>query len=420
MKIDQEGRMTIKHLAERQMSNRRIARVLGVSEGTVRYHLRRQRSGADDGRQRQQQLAAGWSEAITWYLESVDWPEGPVNLAALHDYLVREHGYPGSLRSVQRYFRKHYPRPRQRARRRVETPPGAQAQVDWDEYSGLWIGGQRVRAYCFCMRLSYSRMTATVWSPRKDQLSWLSSHNAALRKIEGVPAVIRVDNVRTAVRKGAGPWGELTVSYRRYARAVRFHIDPCLPRSPQHKGKVERGILDHQRAGQFQQRQWENWDELQAYSDRLDGDLARRRICPATGTTVLEAYRQELPCLSPLPLLPEPFDVAVSRRVQRDCTVGFEGRRYSVPFALLGRQVEVRGCARTVQVVSDGEVVAEHPRGSRQRILIDPAHYEGPATDSVLPPLPLGRMGQRLEQIRRLSPQQRPLDLYAALAEAAR
>jgi len=419
MKIDQEGRMTIKHLADKQVSNRKIARLLGVTEGSVRYHRDRQAKGALDGRSQQPQLAEEWAGDIAHYIASLG-DDGPVNLAALHDYLVAERRYTGSLRSLQRYFRKHYPQPKQRARRRVETPPGAQAQVDWDEYNRLLIAGRAVRGYRFHMKLSYSRYGATVWSPRKDQLAWLSCHNEAFRRLHGVAATLRVDNVKTAVARGAGPWGELTPSYRRYAHAVRFHIDACLPRCPEHKGKVERSILDHQRTGDVTRRHWDSWEELQAHADAQDKKLAERRICPATGTAVAEAWQEELPHLAAVPLLPEPFDLVAGRRVQRDCTVGFEGRRYSVPFALLGKQVEVRGCARMVQVVHDGRVVAEHERRTRERIVIDPRHYDGEAGGDVLPPVPLGRMGRRLEEIARMQPQNRPVDLYAALAEVAR
>ncbi|HSB54997.1 MAG TPA: hypothetical protein VLD58_11595, partial [Gemmatimonadales bacterium] len=113
-------------------------------------------------------------------------------------------------------------------------------------------------------------------------------------------------------------------------------------------------------------------------------------------------------------------DVAVTRTVHTDCTVNFEGRTYSVPFVLCGRRVEVRGCAEVVQVLHEGQIVAEHPRASHQRLLIDPAHYDGPGDDRVAPPVPLGRMGRRLQQILRQPVEQRPLDLYAALAEVAR
>jgi transposase len=370
-----------------------------------------------DGRSLQKQLAESWSMAIAYYLEQ---QTGSVNLAALHDWLVAEHGYRGSLRSLQRYHRKHFPKPRERARRRVETPPGAQAQADWAEWPKVWIAGRCVYAYEFHLLLSHSRFAARVWSPRKDQVSWHHVHNEAFRRIEGIPATVRVDNERTAVSRGAGAWGELNASYRSYARSMRFHIDPCSVRSPQAKGKVERDVRTGRRSGEILDRQWESWDQLQAWTDERTLEEAERRICPATGTSVLAAWEAEKPLLAAVPLLPEPFDVAVTRKVSADCTVGFEGRRYSVPFGLLHRRVEVRGCVRTVQVYADGQVVAEHPRRGRERIVIEPRHYEGEATDRVLPPLPLGKMGRRLQQIAALRPEQRPVDLYAALAEVAR
>ena len=112
--------------------------------------------------------------------------------------------------------------------------------------------------------------------------------------------------------------------------------------------------------------------------------------------------------------------MAVTRRVHGDCTVNFEDRTYSVPFVLCGREVEVRGCSGTVQVLCDSRVVAEHPRGTAERVLIQPAHYDGPGNERVVPPTPLGRMGRRLQEIVSLPVEQRPLDLYAALAEVAR
>ena len=53
-------------------------------------------------------------------------------------------------------------------------------------------------------------------------------------------------------------------------------------------------------------------------------------------------------------------------------------------------------------------------------MLLDPSHYDGPGDERVAPPLPLGRMGRKLQEILELPVEQRPLDLYAALAEVAR
>ena len=91
-----------------------------------------------------------------------------------------------------------------------------------------------------------------------------------------------------------------------------------------------------------------------------------------------------------------------------------------MPFRFVGQAVEVRGCCGTVQILAEGRVINEYPRHSDRRVLVDPACYEGEATDRVVPPPPLGRMGRRLQEIYEMQVEQRPMDLYAALAEVAR
>ena len=418
MRLDRETRMTISVLARNGQSGRAIARMLGVAENTVRYHLHRQQTGVVDGRSQQVHKAAALSEAITHYLEGIG--DGPVNITALRDWLANEHDFAGSLRGLQRYFRRYFPKPARRARRRVETPPGAQSQADWAEWPRVWIAGRPVYAHQFHLRLSHSRYGARVWAPRADQLGWHHVHNEGFRRLGGVTATVRVDNFATAVSRGAGAWGELNPSYRRYAKAVRFHIDLCPVRHPQAKGKVERGIGADRAWREVSERDWSGWDELQAWTDARVEREAHARMCPATGTSVWEAWREEQRSLAPLPLLPEPFDLVATRTVAPDCTVAFEARRYSVPFARMGKVVTVHGCSQVVQVWADGRVIAEHPRRGRERVVIDPRHYEGEGTADVLPPLPLGRMGRKLQAIAEMAPQRRPIDLYAALAEVAR
>jgi hypothetical protein len=222
--------------------------------------------------------------------------------------------------------------------------------------------------------LSHSRREAVVWSERADQLGWLAVHNAGLRRVGGVPAVLRIDNLKTAIVRGAGPWGEINESYRTYARSVGFHIDATRPRAPEEKGKVERRILGHRVGFDPSAKDWESVAALQAWTDAEVEKSARRRTCPATGESVFASWEAERRCLAPLPILPEPFDVAVQRRVAIDSTVRFDGRTYSVPFAYAHQEVEVHGCAAVVQIWAGGRVVAEHPRGTAARNVFDPAH----------------------------------------------
>ena len=412
---DLEIRMTIKTLAAKGVPKRAIARQLDLSEGTVRYHLARQAAGARDGRADQPRRAGVAADAIAHWMAHHD----RANLAALHAWLVAEHAYTGSLRSVQRFVADRYPPPPVRARRRVETPPGAQAQVDWAQFPRMVVGGELVALHAFHLVLSHSRFGAVVWMPAEDSLCWLAAHNAAFERVGGIPAVLRVDNTKTAVVRGAGSWGQLNDSYRRYATTVRFHVDPCAPYSPEHKGKVERAVRTH-RGIDLARQAWDSVEELQAATDEAVQDSARRRRCPATGGSVFDAWQAERAALAPLPILPVPFDEVATRRVGRDGLVAFEGRQYSVPFAYLGQTVEVRGGVGCVQVLADQQIIARHPRHTDHRLLIDPTHYEGTATDTVQPPTPLGRMGRRLQELAAMPVQQRPIDLYAALAEVAR
>ena len=254
--------------------------------------------------------------------------------------------------------------------------------------------------------------------PAQALLAWLSVHNAALMRLGRVSATVLVDNEKTAVVTGAGAWGTIHTVYRLNAQTLRFHIDACPPCSPEAKGKIERRIRDGQYGCNPYRRHWDSLEALQAHTDERRLKILGKRTCPATGAGVLDAWAHERTLLSPLPaVLPEYFDIAVTRRVAKDCKVHFEGRTSSVPYAHLGREVDSRGCARHVQILAGSAIIAAHPRGTAERIVFDPSHSQNESTPAVHASVPLGRMGTRLAEIAALAHEHRPLDLYTALAE---
>ena len=87
-KLGLEARMTIQELARRGVSGRQIARTLEVTEGTVRYHRRRHKTGAVDGRSQQAFLASGWHGQIAGWLATCEAAEEAVNLVVLHAWLA--------------------------------------------------------------------------------------------------------------------------------------------------------------------------------------------------------------------------------------------------------------------------------------------------------------------------------------------
>ena len=427
-KLTREQIVTIEVLQQRGQSQSQTARLLGVSEGTVRYHLRRVRQGADDGRQKPSRIEQlGLDQAVAhWWRAQLEilGPHHTPSVQLLYDFLRAEYSYQGSYKSVRKYVRARFGMPPVRPFRRVETPPGAQTQSDWGEFRRVDLGDNDgpTTLYAFVMVLSHSRKEAVVWSRSMDQLAWHHVHNEAYRRLGGVAAVNRIDNLKTGVARGCGAWGVVNEQYRVYARALGFHVDACEVRAPEQKGKTERRVGDC-KGLDIHGRRFNGLAGLQAWTDSDRAARAAKRICPATGSSVAASWEAEKPFLRPLPAtLPEPFDLVKTVPVYKDCTIHFEGRSYAVPFIYADRVVEVHGCSGLVQILDPktGAVLVSYPRHTAARILINPACYAGPGTAEVLPPKPLGRMARKLEEIAALPVERRPVDLYAALAEVAR
>ena len=89
-RLDPEARVAIRTLVSRGTSYSAIARLLNVTEGAVRYQVGRMRRGQVAGRSAKLPKASCVAAAIDFWRESEG--AGPVNLAALYNWLVREHG----------------------------------------------------------------------------------------------------------------------------------------------------------------------------------------------------------------------------------------------------------------------------------------------------------------------------------------
>lgn len=417
-KLCREEIVTMGRMYDRGKTKTGIAEQMGVSEGTVRYHLRRRKVRAVDGRKGKEQRAAACATLIDQWITQ-DNGARPANLRALYEHLRSEYGYDASYKSVQRYVRKKYGKPALRTYRRIETPPGMMVQTDWAEFGEVLVGGRRERLSAFVMVLAHSRKVAVIWMRKKDQLSWQEAHIAAFERLGGVAAVNRIDNVKTAMLT-AGPWGKVNPAYARFAAQLGFAIDACQPYTPTAKGKVEAKVRLTRLRCNPAERAWAELEDLQRWTDAQLHTWAQTAVCPATGTSVQEAWEAERRLLVQPLAKPTPYDVVVTRTVRKDCMVSFEGRAYSVPFWLVGTEVEVHGCAQTVEFYAEGRCRQVHPRHTACRILIDVTCYEGEATKTHLPPTPLSMaMNEYLSKLKDSRPQQRSLDVYARAAGEA-
>jgi transposase len=409
-------------------TNQAIALRLGITESAVRYHLKRLAQKGKDGRAKlalieQLELVEVVDHWWKEQLEQLPKDRAP-NVKELWTFLSDNYHYIGTYKSVQKYVQKRFPKPPKRPFHRVETPAAAQTQSDWMDVPirlRTEEGVELVTLYGFVMTLSHSRKSALIWSSRMDQLAWHRVHNEAFKRLGGIAAVNRIDNLKTGVARGSGVWGEINEAYSAYARTMGFHVDPHQVRKPNQKGKVERRVgvvksLDFRRA-------FATIDELQRYTDETMQREAVVRKCPVTGDSVHTTWLKERELLRPLPAtMPEPFDLIKQAQVYKDCAIRFEGKTFAVPFRYAHKTVEVRGCAHVIQVVDPktGEIVHELLRNTRALVQIDQACYEPTDTerldDSIPKPLPLGAMANCIEELASTGAPCRSIDFYESLA----
>lgn len=391
--------MAAKVLIKTGESVRSTARRLGVSESGLRYRLGMGVKGQEGpGRHRQAEACEAFMEQVEAWVTAYEAARAAGRqyepARSLYETLV-EQGYTGSYRSVARAVQRRVGSRPIRPWRRTEVQPGSQGQVDWIE---RWarLGGERVKVYGFLMVLGFSRAWALVWSLRTDLAAWIRCHNHALEALGGVPWTLRIDNLKTGVKRGAGPWAELHDGYASWAHQVGTIIDPSRVRSPRDKGKVERKGGD---VGVYLDLEAEYFDlaHLQAATDAAVRARLERLVSPLTGTSLAEAWERERAHLLPLPeRLPEPFDVEVRRTADVSGLVRFEEHEYHVPLAWVGREVAVRGCGEEVVLLGGLEELVRYPRHTECLRLLRQDFYDGEGTERIAPATPLGRIGRQI------------------------
>jgi hypothetical protein len=127
---------------------------------------------------------------------------------------------------------------------RIEVQPGEEVQVDFGSGPTL-IGsdGKKRRTWIFRLVLSYSRKGYSEAVLRQDTESFLRCLENAFRAFGGSTLTINLDNLKAAVLKADWADPELNPKLADFARHYGATIMPCLPRTPEHKGKIESGVI---------------------------------------------------------------------------------------------------------------------------------------------------------------------------------
>lgn len=361
-------------------SDRQIARSCTLSRSTVKEYLNRfTRSGLSwplpsqlDDEQLEQQLFPAPSVSSRDQTVYPDWHQihhqlrrkGVTRWLLWQEYKIQ---HPNGIHYSQ--FCVHYRRwlAQQDPVMRQHHVAGEKLFVD---YAGQTVSitdrdsGQVRQAQIFVAVLGASNYTYVEATESQQLPDWLMSHVRAFEFLGGCPEIVVPDNLKSAVSKACYYEPELNPSYAELARHYQVAVIPTRARKPRDKAKVEVGVQIAERWLLARLR-----DEV--FFSLADLNQALRPLLQQLNNQPFQKQpscrqqcfeQEERQHLKPLPTQAYQYAQWCKVRVGRDYHVALEQSYYSVPHHLIGKPLEARISAQTVELFYQAQRVASHPR----------------------------------------------------------
>lgn len=224
--------------------------------------------------------------------------------------------------------------------------------------------GEIRQAQIFVAVLGASNYTYAEASWTQTLPDWVGAHVRAFEFLGGVPEVVVPDNLKSAVARACRYDPDINPTYREFARHYQVAIIPARVARPRDKAKVEAGVLLVERwiLARLRHRQFFSLTELNAAIAELRTDLNHRAFKKLPGSRASQFAAIDQPALRGLPATAYQYAEWSRARVHIDYHVEVARRYYSAPYALVGRELEVRLTEHTVELFQRGERVASHVR----------------------------------------------------------
>lgn len=194
--------------------------------------------------------------------------------------------------------------------------------------------------------------------------SWQDVHVRMSEYFGGTTEIWIPDNLKSAVTKPCRYEAVLNGGFSDIAEHYGVAIIPARVRKPKDKAKVESGVLVVQRwiLARIRNRTFFSLSELNAAIRELLVDLNGRPM-RVTGKSRREQFESiDQAVLRPLPsTVFEPRDWKQCK-VHIDYHVEVDGNFYSVPYQLVGQEIEARWTRGVVEIVHAGQRITSHER----------------------------------------------------------
>lgn len=268
-----------------------------------------------------------------------------------------------------------------KATMRITHKPGDAMQVDWAGTTIPYfdrITGEAYEAYLFAAVLPCSCYAYVEACDDMKATNWLLCHVHAYQYFGGVTRLLIPDNLKAGVTKNTRYETILNKSYAEMAEYYETAIVPARVRAPQDKSLAE-GTIRFATTwviAALRNRKFFSLEEVkEAVKEKLK-ELNETPFKKREGCRLSAYTEEEQSFMKPLPLTP--FEPAVwsTAKVPLDYLINDGKNKYSVPFDLIGEQVDIRLTKTTVEVYFHGSRVASHPRlaSARRDPVVQPEH----------------------------------------------
>ena len=368
-------------LAGDRMSQRAIARALGVSRNTVTAVLAAhaaQRSTAPSALPPPKRRAPRPKKTDTFRERISELLVRYADITAQRVFeILTAEGFTGGYTAVKKHVRTlRVPAKPAPSLTAPAYGPGEMAESDWSLYAIEFTTGERLEVQAFSYVLTYSPRKAFSVYTTNNLYALMDGHVQAFARFGGCAHRCTYDSQKPVVTRWEGT--QPIFNPRVLAFAAHYEFRPRGVRGqPNAKPRTERSFWDFERSF-LNGRSFRDLDDMRAQLvDWLDQIVDPRR---RHGHTSLERFADEQPKLVPMPR--HPFDTA--RVVYRVCSIdGFvewEGNRYAVPYDHVTDLLPVRITQRELFVyAADLACIARHelaPRGGGHKL--DPAGLHPP------------------------------------------
>jgi transposase len=239
------------------------------------------------------------------------------------------------------------------------------------------LTGEICEAQIFVAVLGASNYTYAEATWTQGLPDWIAAHVRAFTFLGGVPELVVPDNLRSGVSKAHRYEPDTNPTYQDMASHYGVAVLPARVRCPRDKAKVEAGVLVVERwiLAALRHRTFFSLAELNSTIRELLVKLNSRPFKKLPGTRREHFEQLDKPALQPLPTEPYVYAEWKKARVHIDYHLEVHGHYYSVPHALIKKQLDVRITKNTLECFHRGQRVASHRRSYQKgRHTTVPAH----------------------------------------------